>query len=174
MADMKHGSNQRRGRPRGNGGKRHSSSSRNSSLESNGPEGKVRGSAQQILEKYLSLARDATSAGEHIAAEGLYQYAEHYHRVLNVDGANNQNRDRQQHNSRENSTSNDQPTEASAAPAPAPAAPDVTAVDAEVTPDVAPVEKRVRAKPVKKEAKVEAETAVLEEETLEDELAASA
>ncbi len=60
-------------------------------MESNGPDGKVRGNAQQILDKYQSLARDATSAGEHISAEGFYQYAEHYQRVLNTEAANNPN-----------------------------------------------------------------------------------
>jgi len=80
---MKHGSNSRRGRSRGNG-KRHSSP-RNQTFDSNGPEGKVRGTPQQILDKYLSLARDAASAGEHIAAEGFYQFAEHYFRILNAD-----------------------------------------------------------------------------------------
>jgi len=96
MVGMKHGSNPRRGRSRGgNGGKRHQPS-RNQAHDSNGPEGKVRGSAQQVHEKYLSLARDATSAGEHIAAEGYYQFAEHYYRIFNADGANNQPRNQQQ------------------------------------------------------------------------------
>ena len=54
-------------------------------FESNGPEMKVRGTAQQVLEKYLALARDATLAGEHITAEGYFQYAEHYYRVLNAE-----------------------------------------------------------------------------------------
>lgn len=95
MVGMKHGSNQRRGRSRGgNGGKRHQPS-RNQAHDSNGPEGKVRGSAQQVHDKYLSLARDATAAGEHIAAEGFYQYAEHYYRIVNADGANNPGRNQQ-------------------------------------------------------------------------------
>ena len=88
---MKQGSSQqRRGRSRGSGGRRNSSN-RNHNLESNGPEGKVRGTAQQVLDKYLSLARDASSSGEHIAAEGFYQYAEHYQRLLNAETANNPN-----------------------------------------------------------------------------------
>ncbi len=79
MGAMKHGSNPRRGRTRGNG-KRHPSS-KGQSIESNGPEMKVRGTAQQVHEKYLALARDAFSAGDRIAAEGYFQYAEHYHRI---------------------------------------------------------------------------------------------
>lgn len=101
MVGMKHGSNPRRGRSRGSSGsnsgnnKRHQPS-RNHTHESNGPEGKVRGSAQQVYDKYLSLARDATTAGENIAAEGYYQYAEHYYRLANIDAANNQARNQQQ------------------------------------------------------------------------------
>lgn len=55
---------------------------------------KVRGTPQQILDKYLSLARDASSAGEHITAEGYYQFAEHYYRIINADGGNGQNKAR--------------------------------------------------------------------------------
>jgi hypothetical protein len=80
---MKYGSNTRRSRSRSNG-KRHMQS-RTQNFESNGPDVKVRGTAQQVLEKYLALARDATSAGDRIAAEGFFQHAEHYYRILNVD-----------------------------------------------------------------------------------------
>ena len=58
---------------------------RGHTFESSGPEVKVRGTAQQVLEKYLALARDAASAGEHITAEGYFQYAEHYYRILNAE-----------------------------------------------------------------------------------------
>jgi hypothetical protein len=37
----------------------------------------------QVYEKYLNLARDASSAGDRIVAEGCYQFAEHYFRILN-------------------------------------------------------------------------------------------
>ncbi len=80
---MKHTSNQRRGRSRGNG--RHQPSGKNRNYESSGPESKVRGSAQQVLNKYLALARDAMSAGDRIAAEGYLQHAEHYYRIINQD-----------------------------------------------------------------------------------------
>ncbi len=52
-------------------------------FESNGPEGKVRGNATQVHEKYLSLAREAASSGNRIMAETFFQHAEHYYRVLN-------------------------------------------------------------------------------------------
>lgn len=84
---MRQGSNSRRPRSRGNG-KRHSSS-KNQNFESNGPDVKVRGTAQQVLEKYLALARDAASAGDRVASEGYYQHAEHYFRLSNIDGGNN-------------------------------------------------------------------------------------
>ncbi len=77
---MKHSSNPRRGRSRNNG-RRHSSS-KSASIESNGPETKIRGTAQQVLDKYLVMARDAFSSGDRIAAEGFFQHAEHYYRVI--------------------------------------------------------------------------------------------
>lgn len=54
----------------------------NRSYESNGPEVKIRGNASQIYEKYLTLARDATSSGDRVRAENLYQHAEHYYRIV--------------------------------------------------------------------------------------------
>lgn len=83
---MKHNPNSRRGRNRGNG-KRHIPV-RNQTFESSGPEGKIRGTAQQVLDRYLALGRDASSAGDPIAAEGFFQHAEHYYRLLHAgDGA---------------------------------------------------------------------------------------
>ena len=50
--------------------------------ESNGPDVKIRGSAQQIAEKYSTLARDAMSAGDRVVAENYLQHAEHYNRII--------------------------------------------------------------------------------------------
>lgn len=50
--------------------------------ESNGPDVKIRGSAQQIAEKYAMLARDAQSAGDRVMAENYLQHAEHYNRII--------------------------------------------------------------------------------------------
>lgn len=47
---------------------------------------KPRGNISQVLEKYLVLAQDANSNGDKIKAEGYYQYAEHYQRILNSSG----------------------------------------------------------------------------------------
>ena len=52
------------------------------SYESNGPDVKIRGSAQQIAEKYLTLARDAQSSGDRVMAENYLQHAEHYNRII--------------------------------------------------------------------------------------------
>lgn len=52
------------------------------SFESNGPDVKIRGTAQHIAEKYLQLARDAQSSGDTIMAESLLQHAEHYFRLI--------------------------------------------------------------------------------------------
>ena len=43
---------------------------------------KIRGSAQQIAEKYATLARDAQSAGDRVMAENYLQHAEHYNRII--------------------------------------------------------------------------------------------
>ncbi len=90
---MKHGSNSRRGRSRNNG-KRHPSA-KSYNFESSGPDIKVRGTAQQVLEKYLALARDASSAGDRISAENFFQHAEHYYRILNTENPNRPNNGQQ-------------------------------------------------------------------------------
>ena len=81
---MKNASNTRRGRGRNNG--KRNQNSRGKNFDVSGNDAKVRGSAQQVLDKYLALARDATSAGDRIAAEGFFQHAEHYYRVLHLEG----------------------------------------------------------------------------------------
>ena len=54
---------------------------RNTSYESNGPDVKLRGNAQQLHEKYLALAHDAATSGERISAEAYTQFADHYFRL---------------------------------------------------------------------------------------------
>lgn len=51
-------------------------------FDSSGPEGKVRGTPQQIIEKYLALARDAQLSGDRVAEQSFFQHAEHYTRML--------------------------------------------------------------------------------------------
>lgn len=79
---MKPGSNPRRLRNRGNG--KRPPGRGNQTFESAGPEGKIRGTAQQVLDRYLVLGRDAALSGDIITAESFFQHAEHYYRVLNA------------------------------------------------------------------------------------------
>lgn len=65
-----------------NNGNRKSPNPLQRSYESNGPDVKVRGTAQHVAEKYLQLARDAQSSGDTVAAESYFQFAEHYYRIL--------------------------------------------------------------------------------------------
>ena len=81
---MRQPQNAKRGRGRGrrgNGGGQPHVPNRNTSYESNGPDVKLRGNAQQLYEKYTALAHDAASAGERISAEAYSQYADHYFRL---------------------------------------------------------------------------------------------
>ncbi|WP_456239189.1 DUF4167 domain-containing protein [Pseudooceanicola endophyticus] len=65
-------------------------------FDSSGPEGKVRGTPQQIIDKYTQLARDATLAGDRVATENFYQHAEHYLRMLGEAQRDQENRREQQ------------------------------------------------------------------------------
>ena len=51
-------------------------------FDSSGPEGKVRGTPGQIIEKYNQLARDAQLSNDRVAMENFQQHAEHYLRLL--------------------------------------------------------------------------------------------
>ncbi|MBS0563070.1 MAG: DUF4167 domain-containing protein [Proteobacteria bacterium] len=51
-------------------------------FDSSGPEGKVRGTPQQIIDKYLMLARDAQLSNDRVAEQAFLQHAEHYTRML--------------------------------------------------------------------------------------------
>ena len=51
-------------------------------FDSAGPEGKVRGTPQQIIDKYNSLAHDSQLSGDRVSAENFQQHAEHYQRIL--------------------------------------------------------------------------------------------
>ena len=75
-------------RPRGyrGNGRRPGFHGRGSTFESNGPEGKIRGTAFQVIEKYQALAQDALSSGDRIGAENFFQHAEHYYRVVAANG----------------------------------------------------------------------------------------
>ncbi len=59
-------------------------SQQNQTFDSNGPNVKLRGSAYQIFERYVALAREAATGDDRIAAENFYQHAEHYFRISNA------------------------------------------------------------------------------------------
>ena len=59
---------------------------RSQNFESNGPSVKIRGNAYQVFERYLAMAREAQAGGDRVAAENLYQHAEHYFRIMNAQG----------------------------------------------------------------------------------------
>ncbi len=63
---------------------------RSQTFDSNGPSIKIRGSARQIFERYVALAREAATGGDRVAAENLYQHAEHYFRIDNASRDANQ------------------------------------------------------------------------------------
>lgn len=80
---MRQGQNTKR--PRGRGGNRRNVPARHQTFDSNGPSVRIRGSAFQVHEKYLTMARDAATSGDRVAAENFFQHAEHYFRIINVD-----------------------------------------------------------------------------------------
>ena len=85
---MRHGTAGRRhrnnNRGSNNGGRpRNGGPQRMQVFDSNGPEVRIRGTAHQVFEKYMLLAKDAASAGDRILAESYLQHAEHYQRVIN-------------------------------------------------------------------------------------------
>ena len=89
---MRQGANAKRSQGRGYG--RAGGNSRNQRSGGNGTV--VRGSARQIMEKYLALAREASTSGDRIVAEGFFQHAEHYFRVMTADGRNSDERENRQ------------------------------------------------------------------------------
>jgi len=71
-------------RQRGRSRRNNNQHNANRSMESNGPDVKVRGTAKQIFDKYEGLARDAASSGNRVKAENFRQHAEHYLRIVNA------------------------------------------------------------------------------------------
>ena len=105
---------------RGNSSNNRRSNNGNRSYDSNGPDGKIRGSATQVYDKYVSLGRDAQTSGDHVAAENYYQHGEHYYRIMlannlvkldrsseNEEETNNNSDDENQTDAAEVATSNE-------------------------------------------------------------------
>jgi hypothetical protein len=82
------------GRNNGNNPYRHRQQipHRSQTLDSNGPNVKIRGTPHQIFERYVALAREASTSGDRVAAENLYQHADHYFRVMNAADEGHQHR----------------------------------------------------------------------------------
>lgn len=137
-------------------------------FDSSGPEGKVRGTPQQIIDKYNQLARDAQLSNDRVAAENFQQHAEHYLRMLSeaqreIDARREeqerQNRERQAERDRERAAR--QETESNAGGAPefvdAPASTIVETSDSDgdsglvETPEDQPKPKRTRSRKPKAE-----------------------
>jgi hypothetical protein len=90
---MRQGQQNRRGRGRNNNNNNNNNTSNPSNnrkpqnplsrnFESSGPDVKIRGTAAQIAEKYMLLARDASSSSDTVMAENYLQHAEHYNRII--------------------------------------------------------------------------------------------
>ncbi|MCA8899789.1 MAG: DUF4167 domain-containing protein [Hyphomonas sp.] len=95
-----------RGRNRRSGGNNQNNfNNPNRHFESVGPDVKIRGSAQQVLEKYQQYARDAQTSGDRILSEAYFQFAEHYQRIV---AKQQEARDRQQQQQRGNRDDRDQ------------------------------------------------------------------
>jgi hypothetical protein len=78
-------------------------------FDSSGPEGKVRGTPQQIIDKYNQLTRDAQLSNDRVAAENFQQHAEHYLRLLSeAQRESDQRRDEQERQNRERQAESDQ------------------------------------------------------------------
>ncbi len=92
---------------RRNNNNNNAGNSLNRVYDSAGPQGRVRGTPAQVIEKYQSLAHDSSLAGDRVALENFQQHAEHYIRLMNeaqrqiaerreAQEQNRQNQDRQQ------------------------------------------------------------------------------
>ena len=71
-----------RGRNNNNNNRNNNRNQLNRSMESNGPDVRIRGTAAHIAEKYTTLANDAQTAGDTVMAQSYFQFAEHYNRVV--------------------------------------------------------------------------------------------
>ncbi len=80
---MKYNNNNRRSRGRNNNNHNRKGPSRSQVFDSNGPEVRIRGTAQQVTEKYATLGKDAQSSGDWVLAQNYLQHAEHYQRIVN-------------------------------------------------------------------------------------------
>ena len=76
-----------------NNGNLNGNFNKNTVIDSSGPDGRQRGSAAQLNEKYTSLASDASSSDDRILAESFLQFADHYYRLQKEIELNNENKE---------------------------------------------------------------------------------
>ena len=76
-----------------NNGNLNGNINKNTVIDSSGPDGRQRGSAAQLNEKYTSLASDASSSDDRILAESFLQFADHYYRLQKEIEINNENKE---------------------------------------------------------------------------------
>jgi len=80
-------------------------------FDSSGPEGKVRGTPQQIIDKHNQRARDAQLSKDRVAAENFQQHAEHYLRMLSqAQREMDERREQQERENRERQAERDRRT----------------------------------------------------------------
>jgi hypothetical protein len=106
-------SNKSRSRNKNNNRRQNPGNVINRVFDSSGPEGRVRGTPQQIIDKYKSLASDAMLAGDRIAHENFLQHSEHYSRLLVVaqkelDAKREQQQKQHENRSQNSSNTNDE------------------------------------------------------------------
>lgn len=97
-----------RGRNRRSGGNNNNNNFNNPNrhFESVGPDVKIRGSAQQVLDKYLQYARDSHTSGDRVTSEAYYQYAEHYQRIVAKQNEAKEKQQNKHSNDRDNRRNN--------------------------------------------------------------------
>lgn len=119
---MRHAmANRRRNRPQNNGGHNNRpQTNRATVFDSNGPDVRIRGTAFQIVDKYMTLAKDAAASGDRVLAENYLQHAEHYQRMVNAwaEEAPQRNNYRDQNAQSQNASTDDTAQDATDAPQP--------------------------------------------------------
>jgi len=156
---MRQGPGSRRSRGRSNG-KRSFGQGPNRSFESNGPGVKLRGTAAQVFEKYLALARDASSSGDRIASENFYHSAVNAERKLKTESERAEEEDRQEEGASETNSQEAapkaEPAEAAVEVEAEAATPDAAETDEEAPKPAPKPRRRRRAAPKDTEAETSA------------------
>lgn len=93
---------QHNNRNRNQNNRQHNNNVANRVMDSNGPAGRVKGTAQQLVDKYIALAEEQTGPNaDSILRETLLQFAEHYQRILVEAGLSREQRAAEQESRRQ-------------------------------------------------------------------------